>query len=187
MNDLQLRGIAMTFEEIAVALGRVEAILQRRPEAGIHDDSPACVQWDGGLKMVATDENGFRLETDMPVEIGGGGEAVTPGWLLRAGLASCTATRVAMAAASEGIALASLEVTANSRTDIRGMLDIPDRGGATIPAGPQDVRLDVRIRAPGVPAERLKLLVEKSNGCSPVTCAMQTTIPVRLHIEVDGD
>jgi organic hydroperoxide reductase OsmC/OhrA len=170
MNDLQLRGIAMTFEEIAVALGRVEAILQRRPEAGIHDDSPACVQWDGGLKMVATDENGFRLVTDMPVEIGGGGEAVTPGWLLRAGLA-----------------LASLEVTANSRTDIRGMLDIPDRGGATIPAGPQDVRLDVRIRAPGVPAERLKLLVEKSNGCSPVTCAMQTTIPVRLHIEVDGD
>jgi hypothetical protein len=34
---------------------------------------------------------------------------VTPGWLFRAGFASCAATCIAMGAAAQGIELASLE------------------------------------------------------------------------------
>src|SRR5271168_2932160 len=173
MKHVQCRGKAMTSEEIAVAVGRVEAILQRRPDVGLHNDAPASVRWDGGLKMVTTHANGFELETDLPADLGGDGQGVTPGWLLRAGLASCTASCIAMAAAREGIELSSLELTASSCSDLRGILGIPDGAGETISAGPGEMQLHVRISAPGVPAERLKRLVEKSNGCAPVACAMQ--------------
>ena len=175
----------MTSEEIAVAMKRVESVLQRRPEAGLHDDAPASARWDGGLKVLATHANGFQLETDMPVEMGGQGQNVTPGWLLRAGLASCTATRIAMAAATEGIVLSALELTASSRSDARGILGMSDGTGGAVSAGPRDIHLHVRIRAPAVSKERLKLLVERSNRCAPVTCAMQEAIPVALHIEVE--
>jgi uncharacterized OsmC-like protein len=177
--------VTMTTEEIAAAMQRVESALRRRPEAGIHDDAPASARWDGGLKVVATHANGFQLETDMPREMGGSGDDVSPGWLLRAGLASCTATRIAMAAAVEGIAISALEVTANSRSDARGIFGMPDGDGAPISAGPREVHLHVRINAPGVSKERLKLLVENSNRCAPVSSAIQETIPLALHIEVD--
>ncbi len=183
-NLSSVREIAMASEEIAVAIERVESILQRRPEKGLHDDAAATARWQAGLKVIATDASGFRVETDMPVEMGGKGQSVTPGWLLRAGLASCTATRIAMAAAREGIALTSLELTATSSSDLRGMLGIADPAGATISAGPGEVRLDVRICAPGVSEERLILLVKKCNACSPVACALETATPVSLHIEV---
>jgi uncharacterized OsmC-like protein len=179
--------IVMTTEEIAAAAMRVESVLRKRPEAGIHDDAPASARWDGGLKVVAAHANGFQIETDMPREMGGGGLDVTPGWLLRAGLASCTATRIAMAAAAEGIALSALELTASSRSDTRGIFGMTDADGAPVSAGPREVHLHVRICAPGVPSERLKHLVENSNRCSPVSCAIQETIPVALHIEVEGN
>ena len=175
----------MTTEEIAAAMQRTESVLRRRPEAGVHDDTPASARWDGGLKIVTTHANGFQLETDMPEELGGRGQDVTPGWLIRAALASCAATRIAMAAATEGIALSALELTASSRSDARGIFGMTDRDGSPISAGPREVHLHVRICAPGVSKERLKRLVENSHRCSPVSCAMQEAIPVALRTEVE--
>jgi uncharacterized OsmC-like protein len=175
----------MTQVEIAAAVQRVEAVLRRRPEAGIHDDAPAAARWDGGLKVVASHANGYRIATDMPGELGGLGQDVTPGWLLRAGLASCGATRIAMAAATEGIALRSLEVTADSRSDARGLFGMTDGRGAPVSAGPQEMHLRVRICAPGVSKDRLMLLVEDCHRHSPVSCALQEPIPVALHIEIE--
>jgi uncharacterized OsmC-like protein len=176
----------MTSQEIAAAVQRVESVLRLRPEAGIHDDAPASARWDGGLKVVATHANGFQLETDMPETLGGRGKDVTPGWLLRAGLASCAATRIAMAAAADGIALDALEVNASSRSDTRGIFGMSDEHGAPVSAGPREMHLHVRISAPGVSKERLHVLVEDSHRCSPVACAMQETIPVVLQIEAEG-
>jgi len=175
----------MTTQEIAAALRRVTSVLHRRPEAGIHVDAPASARWAGGLKVVASDANGYTLGTDMPAELGGGGREVTPGWLLRAALASCATTRIAMAAAAEGIELSRLELTASSRSDVRGLLGMKDNAGATIPAGPHEVHLRVRIGAPGIPAERLRLLVQSSHDTSPVSCAMQEPIAVALQIDVE--
>lgn len=175
----------MTTVEIAAAVQRVASVLRRRPEAGIHYDTPASASWAGGLKSITTHPNGFQLETDMPEELGGRGQAVSPGWLFRAGLASCAATRIAMAAATEGIALSALELTASSRSDVRGIFGMTDADGAPVSAGPREVQLHVRICASGVSAERLKLLVEESHRCSPVSCAMQEAIPVALRIEIE--
>jgi uncharacterized OsmC-like protein len=177
----------MEARDIAGAMQRVESVLRRRPDTGIHADAPATARWDGGTRVVASHANGTQVVTDMPGQLGGSGDQVTPGWLLRAGLASCTATRIAMAAAAEGIELKTLELEATSRSDTRGLLGMTDIDGKPIGAGPQDVQLLVRISAHGVSSERLQALVEDSHRCSPVPCAMQEAIPVALRIEIEAD
>ena len=176
----------MTTQDIAAAMQRVEKVLRRRPEIGLHDDAPATARWESGTRVVASHANGTQMLTDMPGELGGSGDQVTPGWLFRAGLASCAATRIAMGAAAEGIELATLEVLASSRSDTRGLLGITDAEGEPVYAGPQDVQLHVRISARGVSPERLRTLVEDGCRCSPVPNALQNAVPVALRIDVDA-
>jgi uncharacterized OsmC-like protein len=174
----------MSAQYVADAMERVEIVLRRRPDMGLHDDSPATARWRGSTRIVTSHDNGSEFATDMPGELGGTGDQVTPGWLMRAGLAACTATRIAMGAAAAGIELTRLELRASSRSDTRGMLGMTDPDGTRISAGPQDVQLHVTIAAHGVPAERLRALVEESHRCSPVPCALQEETPVGLHIEI---
>jgi uncharacterized OsmC-like protein len=174
----------MSAEYVANALERAEVVLRRRPDMGMHDDSPAVALWRGSTRIVTNNGSGIEISTDMPSELGGTGDQVTPGWLLRAGLAACTATRIAMGAAREGIELTKLELRATSRSDTRGLLGMAESDGSPVGAGPQDVQLHVTIAAHGVPAEKLRALVEESHRCSPVPCAIQEETPVGLHIEV---
>ena len=174
----------MNMESIAASLERVSAVLRRKPLAGVSEDSAATARWEGGLRTRVRGDQGQSAATDMPAEIGGEDSAATPGWLFRAGLASCSATRIAMAAAAEGIALQTLEVRATSRSDARGLLAIAESDGRPVPAGPLAVALHVRIAAPGVPAERLRALVESTTGCSPMTDAVERALPVTLHVEL---
>jgi uncharacterized OsmC-like protein len=175
----------MATQDIAAAMQRIEAVLKRRPTFGISDDSPATARWESGTRVAACHANGARILTDMPTELGGQGDQVTPGWLFRAGLASCLATRIAMDAAVEGIALTGLEVLVSSRSDLRGMLGMPDVTGQLVSAAPSEVQLRVRISAPGESAERLRRIVEASNRCSPVSAALRQAVPASLSVEVN--
>lgn len=174
----------MTTQEIAAALQRVEAVLRRRPDAGLHDDAPATSRWEGGTRVVSSHANGTRMVTDMPGELGGSGKEVTPGWLFRAGIAACTATRIAMGAAAAGIELAALEVRARSRSDTRGLLGMADVEGEAVGAGPVHLHLVVRIHAHGIEPARLRVLVEESCRCSPMVSAVRNVVPVDLQIDV---
>ena len=177
----------MASQQIAAAMQRVESVLKRRPEVGLHDDAPATARWESGTRVVSSHANGTRLLTDMPTELGGSGEQVTPGWLFRAGLASCLATRIAMGAAVAGFELAMLEVLASSRSDARGIFGMSEASGEPVCAGPRDIQVLVRIAAPGVSPERLRILIEESNRCSPVSAAARDEVPMTLRIEVDGE
>jgi len=174
----------MTMEDIATAMQRVESVLKRRPAAGMHDDAPAIAHWQTGLRIAASHANGTQVLTDMPTELGGSGDRVTPGWLLRAGLASCLATRIAMGAAAMGIELTFLEVSASSRSDARGLFGMVEVSGEPVGAGPRDVQLLVRISAAAPSAERLQELVEDSDRCSPVSTALRDQVSVTLRVEV---
>jgi len=176
---------AMTIRDIAAAVKRVESVLKHRPAVGLHDDAPATARWQAGLRVAASHANGMQVLTDMPAELGGSGDQVTPGWLFRAGLASCLATRIAMGAAAAGIELTSLEVLASSRSDARGLFGMADVSGEAVGAGPRDIQLLVKIKASGIPAERLERLVEDSNRCSPVSAVVRDAVSVALRIEVD--
>jgi uncharacterized OsmC-like protein len=176
----------MTLQNLADAIQRAEKVLRRRPEMGLHNDAVATALWQSGTRVVSTHANGFQVSTDMPSEIGGTGDRVTPGWLFRAGLASCAATSIAMAAAAQGIELKTLEVHASSRSDTRGLLGMTDAEGALVYAGPSDLRLVVRISAEGVSQVRLQALVEEGCRCSPIPNAVQNSVPIVLRIEI-GD
>ncbi len=174
----------MSKSPLAQALQRVQTVLERRPETGLHDDAPASVRWSGGTRMLASHANGTVVPTDMPAELGGTGDQVTPGWLFRAGLASCAATSITMAAAAQGIELTLLEVKASSRSDTRGLLGMVGADGQPVFAGPGDVSLAVRIAATGVAPERLRELVQAGVHCSPIPSAVRTTTPLGLNIEI---
>ncbi len=176
----------MTTERIAAAMERVQTILRRRPETGLHDDAPATAAWQGDTRVVVDHGNGTRLPTDMPSELGGSGDLVTPGWLFRAGLASCATTSIALKAAAQGIELGALEVRVSSRSDTRGLLGMADDGGEPVSAGPREVTMSVRIAAPGVAPERLRELVEEACRCSPIPNAVERATPLALRIDLDA-
>ncbi|KWT97532.1 MULTISPECIES: OsmC family protein [unclassified Variovorax] len=175
----------MSLQDIAAALQRVEAALERRPDMGLHDDAPATARWHGGTRVESSHANGTAMLTDMPCELGGSGDRITPGWLFRAGLASCAATSIAMSAAAEGIALGALEVRVGSRSDTRGLLGLEGDDGQEVDAGPRDMQLQVRIAAEGVSPERLRTLVEAGVRRSPIPSATRNVTPLALQIEVE--
>jgi uncharacterized OsmC-like protein len=177
----------MGLKDVATAMQRAQTALRRRPQLGLHDDAPATARWESGTRVVASHANGKQLPTDMPSELGGTGDQVSPGWLFRAGLASCAATTIAMAAAAKGIELTALEVRASSRSDTRGLLGMTDADGEPVYAGPGDLQLHVRICAHGVPAEQLRALVQDSQRCSPIPNAVERAVPMTLRIEVDAE
>jgi uncharacterized OsmC-like protein len=175
----------MTAERISKAVQRVQDVLSRRPEAGMHADEPAIARWGQDVRVVCTHANGTQIATDLPAEIGGSGDQVTPSWLLRAGLASCLATRIAVGAALEGIVLTRLEVSATSKSDVRGLFGMTTDLGEPITPGPRELRLEVRIGAPDASREKLKAIIDESYHCSPVSAALVQAVPVALQIEIE--
>jgi uncharacterized OsmC-like protein len=175
----------MSNQELAAALSRAESVLRRRPEMGLHDDAPATVRWTGGLSMAAHHPNGHQVQTNMPVELGGTGDQVSPGWLMRAGLAACAATCIRMLAARAGIELTHLEVRASSRSDTRAVLGMHEPSGDPVCAAPRDVELFVHIAAPAVAEDRLRELVQQACASSPVPCAIQQPIAIDLRIDIE--
>jgi uncharacterized OsmC-like protein len=174
----------MTIDSIATALQRLTTVLGRRPELGLHEDAAAVARWQGGVNIECRHANGTSVRTDMPRDLGGGGNEVTPGWLFRAGLASCFATCVALQAAADGIVLTLLEVSAHSRSDTRGLLGMSTQEGAPVCAASRDIRLHVRLAAPDAAPHRLEALVTQTLRCSPIPSLVQRAVPVELDIEV---
>lgn len=175
----------MAGETIADALARAAAVLEKRPGAGLHDDAPGLARWSGGVGVETSHPNGAQVLTDMPRELGGGGQQVSPGWMVRAGLAACAATTIAMIAAQEGVALGHLEVRADSRSDTRGLLGLAEVDGALVYPGPLDLTLTVTIAAPGVSPERLRALVEAAQTRAPMSAALRDAqaLPVRIVLD----
>ena len=175
-----------TLPSIGHAVRRARSVFERKPEAALHDDASATARWQGGARVVTAHADGTQLSTDLPVELGGSGDQVTPGWLFRAGLASCAATSIVLAAAADGVELATLEVHVASRSDARGLLGMRGADGRWVDAGPTDLQLQVRVRAAGVAVDRLRELVEQALRCSPVPSLVRQATPLALRLEVVG-
>jgi uncharacterized OsmC-like protein len=174
----------MTLERIAAAMHRIESILRRRPTTAVQQDAPAIARWQSGMRVVSKHPNGASVATDMPSELGGTGDLVTPGWLWRAALGSCLTTRIVMAAAAEGMDLTTVEVETSSRSDVRGLLGMPDASGTVPCPAPGGVQFNVRIGARGASSERLHALIAHSQACSPMQAALTKALPVAISIEV---
>ena len=166
--------------EIRESILNVRTALASKSDAGPAPDRPAVAVMEDGLRCRADAGDGWAVVTDMPAAVGGGAAAPTPGWLIRAALASCAATTIAMRAAELGIALTDLEVTAESETDMRGLLDVGDG----VQPGPVSALLRVRLAADGADEQQLDELVEWADSHSPVGDCVRREIPVGLEIAV---
>jgi uncharacterized OsmC-like protein len=118
------------------------------------------------------------VETDMPKGIGGGGRVPQPGWLLRAALASCTGTAIAMRAAKVGIALEKLDVSVESQSDNRGLLGL-DNG---ISAALIGLRTIVHVRAANATRDQLESLVRWGDAHSPVACTLRSALAAEIAV-----
>ncbi len=170
----------MSTHEIQAAIKKVVGFLEKYPEKARYTDSAATAIVEQGLRCRVDGPKGAYVVSDMPEAIGGGATAPTPGWLLRAALANCDATVIALRAAQEGITLTTLEVTVDSESDDRGLLGLDEE----IPAGPYHVRTRIRIGAEGVSEEQLRSIIEWAEIHSPVADAISRAVPSAIDVEI---
>lgn len=169
----------MSGARIREAIEKTAKVLAEHPEKARVKNAAATAIVEDGLRCRVTGPAGEVLHTDMPPGMGGGGTAPNPGWLMRAALASCNATGIATQAARAGIDLAKLEVSVVSETDSRGVLDL-DQG---ISAAMTPLRVQVKISAPGIPADELQKLVHRACTRSPVGCTDPSTASLDIQVE----
>jgi uncharacterized OsmC-like protein len=170
----------MSVAHIRQCIEGVITYLAEHPAECRYTDKAATAVVEEGLRCRADGPGGATLVSDMPKAVGGGGSAPSPGWLLRAALANCDATVIAMRAAQLGVALTTLEVTVDSESDDRGLLGMD----GTISAGPLSMRTRVRIGAQGVAAKDLRDIVEWAEAHSPVGDALRRAVPSRTEVEI---
>ena len=159
--------------------GAVE-YLTEHPDEAQYTDSVARATLSEALRVDVEGADGERIATDMPPSIGGVGEQPSPGWLLRAAIASCVASTVGMEAAQAGVDLGSLEVEVDSESDDRGILGID---GET-PAGPLSASVRIRATAEGMAPEALTEIIDRGTRRCPVFDATQRAVEVTIDIQV---
>jgi len=162
------------------AIERLSKVFAEQPMKARSKNPPATATLDGGLKFTVTGSHGERLSTDMPPAVGGAGSAPNPGWLLRASLASCTATMIATRAAQVGVTLTSLEVSVTSESDTRGLIGADDR----VSAGLAGLRTHVKIGAEGATPDPLQEIVRWGDAHSAVGCTIRDAPANAVEIEI---
>jgi uncharacterized OsmC-like protein len=116
----------------------------------------------------------------MPPAVGGGASAFPPGWLLRAALASCTGSIIAVRAASCGVKLDKLEVSVNSESNIRGMTGLDEKVSPAL----GNLRTHVKIAAANASADQLREIVRWADAHSPVASTLRAGQGNVLEIDV---
>ena len=153
--------------------------LREHPQEARYTDTVAKATWEGGLRFRAEGPGGAAVVSDMPKGVGGEGSAPSPGWLMRAALATCDATLIAMRAAQEGVELTTLEVSVDSESDDRGLLGMDN----TVHAGPLSMRTRIRIGAEGVSEQKLRQIVRWAEAHSPVADAICRAVTGNTEVE----
>jgi uncharacterized OsmC-like protein len=170
----------MSTASIREAIEKTSRTLTEQPEKARSKNVPATARLLDGLRCEVTGPNGETSRTDMPPAMGGTASAPNPAWFLRAALASCTATAIAMRAAKLDVNLTTLEVTVESYSDNRGILGLDDK----ISAGLSSLATRVKIGASDASADRLRELAEWGDCHSPVACTARIPPSYALEIEV---
>jgi uncharacterized OsmC-like protein len=166
-------------DSIRSAIEQASTYVAEHPEAATASDSAATAVHEDGLR--------FRVEgpwasmtTDMAKSVGGGAAAPTPAWLMRAALAACDATLLAMEAARDGIELTDLEVSVESESDFRGVLGVD----TTVQPGPLAMRVGIRLAAADATEDQLRAIVERAESRSPVRDALARAVPMTTEVAI---
>lgn len=170
----------MSVEHIQNSVKDVITYLKENPKDALSTSAPVTAVMESGLRCRAIGENGESIVTDMPQAVGGGGSAPSPGWLARAALATCDATRIALRAAELGIALDTLKVMTDSVDDDRGLFGIDK----SVRAGSLSLRTRVTIGAADVAEDVLREIVDYAVTHSPVADSCRGETPSTVEITI---
>lgn len=165
---------------IAEAIAKLSDTLGRQPEKARARNAPATAVIQDGLRFQVTGPSGEKVLTDMPPAMGGAAAGPNPGWLLRASLAACNATVIAMRAAQLGVTLKTLEVTVESDSDHRGILGLDER----VSAGLLGLRTKVKIGADAATPAQLREIVAWGEAHSPVGCTIRQAPQATTDVEI---
>ncbi len=99
---------------------------------------------------------------------------------MRAALSNCEAVMIALRAAQLDVELTTLEVRVDSLSDDRGMLGMDD----SVPAGPLNMKISVRIGAEGASEEKLHEIVDWAEKHSPVGEPLTRVMPAEYATNV---
>jgi uncharacterized OsmC-like protein len=168
----------MNNNDIFTAVKNVESYYRSKAPPGPQADVPATALVEQDLRCRIESPDGMSIYTDMPAAVGGGASANSPGWHLRAALASCDATLLAIRAARVGVKLDKIEVRVEGRSDGRGMF--LDNG---VSPGSSEMRLNFCIEGAGVSREQIEELVAWVEEHSPV--GTDVSRAVNLHSEIE--
>jgi uncharacterized OsmC-like protein len=166
-------------ESIRSAIEGASRHLTEHPDAAVDTDAAATAVHEEGLRFRVEGPKG-SLTSDMSTSVGGGATAPTPAWLLRAALASCDASLVAMEAARDGVELTHLEVTVDSDSDFRGILGVDD----SVDPGPLKLRVRIQLAASKATEDQLRAIVERAESRSPVRDVVARGIPMTTEIVI---
>lgn len=166
-------------DSIRSAIERASNYLTEHPEAATASDSAATAVREDGLRF-RVEGPWASLTTDMAESVGGGASAPTPGWLLRAALAACDATTVAIEAARDGIQLTDLQVSVESESDFRGILGVDP----SVQPGPLSLRVGIRLAATDTTDDQLRAIVKRAESRSPVRDALVREVPMTTEIAI---
>jgi uncharacterized OsmC-like protein len=164
-------------ESIRSAIEKASGYLSEHPDAAAGTDAAATAVHKEGLRFRVEGPND-AVSTDMSESVGGGATAPTPGWLLRAALAACDATLVAMEAARDGIELTELTVTVESESDFRGVLGVD----GSIHPGPIALRVRIGLAAADATEDQLREIVKRAERHSPVRDAVVREMSMTTEI-----
>ncbi|MFN8161966.1 MAG: OsmC family protein [Solirubrobacterales bacterium] len=164
-------------DEIRIAIEKASGYLAENPDAATGTDAVATAVLEAGLRFRVDGPSG-AVTTDMSESVGGGASAPTPGWLMRAALAACDATTVAMEAARDGVELSDLSVSVESDSDFRGVLGVD---GGSHP-GPLQVRTRIELAAPDATEKQLREIVQRAEERSPVRDALARELSMTTEI-----
>lgn len=164
---------------LETALRNISAVFRDQPEKARAKNAPATATLETGLRCRVSGPNGESIATDMPVALGGAASAPNPGWFMRASLAACNATVIAMGAAQRGVTLTSLQVTVSSESDSRGMLGLDEH----VRPGMDRLQVRVKISGSGTRPDELRELVTWAIAHSPVGCTDLASATVHVEAE----
>ena len=169
----------MSAATLREALEKVERVFAVKPELAAVQTPATTARMVDGTRCDITGPDGEHASADLKRAFGGTESAPSPGWYLRAAMASCTAIGITMRAAKLGIVLEELEVSVQARLDARGIFGMGD-----VSPSLSDLRMHVRIGAEGVGTHELRELVAWSEAHSAVSCTVRAGPTIDLHIEV---
>lgn len=169
-----------------IAVTEVEGFadhLRTAPEAGMVTVrtrhkwySGYTMEWDAEELTVAGEPTvrGHTGQVDMPRELGGGDRGPAPGELLHAALGACVAQQFVEHAARRGVDLEGVEVTCESRLDLRGAYQADEQ----VRPGLQAIRVTVRARADHADDGTLEELLRAALRTSPVADTLTRPTPI---------